>query len=201
MLGTPFLIATFSTESCWPPQHLDVPTTLPPLSDPPKSTSKPQHMASCIFRWEERFSKLFIQKFDSFKSLDMCQNLSFTQFKSPSCQKHLTCISSFHIPHVLGLRSLISRPLRHGPGAMSKSKVMEVWMNRFLVDEVDTPWRKGSSNQPRKPDSNTRSFYDSKQHHGRWFITSLTIISPERFTLQFQCVISQATPKSCNAAF
>lgn len=49
------------------------------------------------------------------------------------------------------------RPLRHGPGAMSKSKVMEVWMNRFLVDEVDTPWRKGSSYQPRKPDSNTRS--------------------------------------------
>lgn len=74
---------------------------------------------------------------------------------------------------------------------MSKSKVMEVWMNRFLVDEVDTPWRKGSSNQPRKPDSNARSFYDSKQHHGRWFITSLTIISPERFTLQFQCVIAK----------
>ena len=74
---------------------------------------------------------------------------------------------------------------------MSKSKVMEVWMNRFLVDEVDTPWRKGSSNQPRKPESNARSFYDSKQHHGRWFITSLTIISPERFTLQFQCVIAK----------
>lgn len=121
------------------------------------------------------------------------QNLSFTQFKSLSCQKHPTSISSFYIPRFSGLCSLISQTSTAWPWG---SKVMEVWMMetisilgekshpfhsqvyRFLVDEVDTVWMKG------REKDNLGNLIPILDHFmilnntmGGWCITSLIIIS------------------------